>query len=108
MIRKGNRAVLLMVALALSGCNSDCMKAKTEEMRTLLENKLKIGDTRGKVDVVLKKAGIAYSYDRFQNRYQSTIYNSKCGDDKATSIYIYFTTSGRMQKIEVRETYTWW
>jgi len=98
--------ILLIVALSLSGCNGDCMKPKTEEVRGFLKKELKGGDTRDRVEEVLKKAGIAYTYDQFQSRYQSTIFDSRCGQDQAISIYVYFNASNKMSEVEVIETYT--
>ena len=62
-------AILLMVVLTLSGCGHDCIKQKTEELRSFLEKGLKVGDKLERVGEVLKNAGISYSYDRFDNRY---------------------------------------
>ncbi|MDB5823134.1 MAG: hypothetical protein JWR21_1838 [Herminiimonas sp.] len=94
-----------MVALTLSGCDA-CMKPKTEEVRHLLEKELKVGATRERVDKVMKNAGIPYSYDQFQNRYQSTIFESRCGPYQAVSIYVYFDSSMKMSKVEVFDSYT--
>lgn len=81
------------------------MKQKTEEVKSLLEKKLKIGDERQKVEDVLKDAGILYAYDQFQNRYQSTITDPLCGSGQAISVYVYFDSSKKMSKVEVFESY---
>lgn len=99
-------AIVLMVVLALLGCGYDCLKPKTEEVRSLLEKELKVGDTPERVEEVLKNAGILYSYDRFQNRYQSTIFDSRCGPYQAISVYVYLDSLKKMSKFEVRVTFT--
>ena len=108
MMRETTMTIMLLLAFTLSGCNGDCMRPKTEEVRNLFNRQLKVGDTREKVDEVLKKAGIGYSYDRFENRYQSTVYDSQCGPNQAASIYVYFDASNEITEVEVRETYTSW
>ena len=84
----------------------DCIKSKAEEIRTRLNRELKVGDARAKVDEVLRVADIGYDYDAFQNRYQSTVRDSKCGPYQAVSVYISFDSSQRVLKIDVRETFT--
>lgn len=106
MIQASNVAILLMAALTLSGCNEDCMKPETKELRDLLEKELKVGDTRERVEGVLKNAGIAYEYDQFQNRFQSTITDSQCGPYWAISLYVYFNSSNKMSKVEAFESHT--
>jgi hypothetical protein len=106
MTRADQMASVLVVALVLWGFNGDCMKPKTAEIRGHLDRELKVGDSHEKVEEVLTKAGIPYQYDQFQNRYQSTVFDQQCGPYDAISIYVYFDPSGRMSRIEVRETYT--
>lgn len=85
---------------------ADCMKSRTDEVRNLLNRDLKAGDTRARAKKILKTAGIAYEYDRFQNRYQSTITDARCGPYDAISIYVNFNSSGKMSNVEVLESYT--
>ena len=99
--------IVFMVVLALLGCGYDCLKPKTEEVRSLLEKELKVGDTPERVEEVLKNAGISYTYDRFQNRYGSTILDdSRCGPYQAISVYVYLDSLKKMSKFEVYETFT--
>jgi hypothetical protein len=106
MMRATNAAILFITVWALSGCGGDCMKPRTAEVRNLLERGLKAGDKRERVDEVLKNAGIVYEYDRFQNRYQSTITDSSCGPYQAISVYVYFDASGKMSSVEIFESHT--
>ena len=106
MNRASNVAIVLMVVLALLGCGYDCLKPKTEEVRSLLEKELKVGDIPERVEEVLKNAGISYSYDPFQNLYGSTIFDSRCGPYQAISVYVHLDSSKKMSKFEVYETFT--
>ena len=106
MNRASNVAIVLMVVLALLGCGYDCLKPKTEEVRSLLEKELKVGDIPERVEEVLKNAGISYSYDPFQNRYQSRIADSRCGPYQAITVYVYLDSLKKMSKFEVRVTFT--
>ena len=105
-MRTSNAAILFITVWVLSGCGGDCMKPKTAEVRSLLERELKVGDKRERVDEVLKNAAIAHEYDRFQNRYQSTITDSGCGPYQAISVYVYFDALGKMTKLEIFESHT--
>jgi hypothetical protein len=86
---------LLTIAWILSACGGDCTSPRAKEVRDLLEKELKAGDVRERVDEVLTKAGIAYGYDRFQNRYQGTVTDPRCGQLQAVSVYVYFDSSGK-------------
>lgn len=83
------------------------MKAKANELRNVLNRELKVGDTRDKVHEVLERANIGYSYDRHQNRYNSTVRDANCGPNQAVSVHVYLDKMERVSKIEVRESYTW-
>ena len=105
-MRGSKGAAFIGVAWILLACGENCIKAKAMEVRSILGQRLKIGDMRERADVVLKNAGIAYGYDRYQNRYQSTIADSRCGPYQAISVYVNFDSSERVSKIEVFETFT--
>jgi hypothetical protein len=95
-----------IVSSIFSACSGDCLKARLADVRNLLHKELKTGDSREKVDKVLTDAGIAYEYDRFQNRYQSTVTDARCKHDEAISIYVTFDPSGKVSKVEIFESYT--
>ncbi len=98
--------ILGVISAAISACRGNCIKRKTAEVRKLLNRNIKAGDTRERVDTVLKSADILYEYDRFLNRYQSTVTDTRCGPNDAVSIYVTFNSVGRVSKIEVFESYT--
>ena len=106
MTRVRDIALAIMIASGLSACMEDCLKAKTNEVRNVLNREIKAGDTRERVDEVLNSARIGYGYDRFSNRYQSTVTDAQCGPYQAISIYVYFDASGKVSKVEVFESYT--
>lgn len=104
MNRVRNVIVVLMTALTLSGCG--CMKKKLPELRSVLEKELKAGDTSGRVEEVLKNAGVVYSYDEYQNRYQGNVYDSQCGPYEGISVYVYLDDSKKMTEFEAFVSYT--
>src|SRR5665213_1093635 len=106
MIRLSSMTISIIIASTLLAHGEDCMKPKTEEIRNLLRRELWLGDTREKVENVLKNAGIAFEYDRFLNRYQSTIADSRCGPYVAITVYVNFDSSEKMSKVDVFESYT--
>ena len=65
----------------------------------------KVGDTRKRVEEVLKSVGIIYEYDPFQNRYQGTITDKRCPYE-AIQIYVTLDISEKLSKVEVFESYT--
>jgi len=90
--------------LLLSSCCADLDK---EKIRNELSKSLKIGDTREKVEFVLRSHGIDFSYDaEFEQRYSSNIRGKNCAFDKSVIIYIYINKSGLVSKIEVLNSYT--
>jgi hypothetical protein len=97
--------VSLAMISGLLGC-SDCLDPKYVEVKSILEKNLKIGDSRDKVSEALSRAGIGYSYDQFQRRYQSTVYAAGCNKFQAVSVYVYFNATGNMTKFEALKTYT--
>lgn len=101
-----NAAFLTVIVGLLAGCGGSCMSHKTGEIKALLNKELKIGDSKERVQEVLKNAGISYAYDQFQEQYYSTVYDKRCGPDDAVSISVSFDPSGRMTKVEVFESYT--
>ena len=82
------------------------MKPKKEQVKGVLQHELQVGDPRDKVETVLTKAGISFTYDKYANRYQSNITDSRCGPYQAISLYINLDLSGRVSKIDVSETFT--
>jgi hypothetical protein len=96
-------ATWIGVDLAASG---DCLRPRADEIRGLLNSQLHVGDHADQVDKVLNGAKIAHDYDRFQNRYQGTVTDPRCGPYAAISIYVTFDHSEKLSKVDVFESYT--
>lgn len=98
--------VVVAVSL-LTGC---CSGLDAEIIRDKLTKELHVGDSREKVERVLKSHGMDFSYDaEFEQRYQSLIGGEDCAFNplnKVVAVYIYMNKSGRVSKIEVSNSYT--
>lgn len=92
-----------MPVLLLSGC---CAGLDEEIIRDKLTKELHVGDSREKVALVLKSHGMDFSYDEYQQRYQSGIRGENCAFDKSVIVLIYMDKSERVSKIEVSNSYT--
>jgi hypothetical protein len=90
----------------MTACGASCLKRKAQDTYQLLNSELKIGDGRQTIESVLTHEGIGYSYDKYMNRYNSTVYFRQCGDDQAVSIYISLDPSGKLAKIKAFASYT--
>ena len=94
----------ILILFSLSACCGNCLK--TKEVKNILNSKLSVGDTRGQVELALNEMDIQFTYDKFQNRFQATIRDERCGEYQAISVYISLDASDRMSKIKVLESYT--
>jgi len=101
----------LMAAFILATF-SGCCPLDRDEVREQLTAELRVGDSREKIETVLKNAGIDFSYDKWTNSYGATIRDDEhCGPlsmYKAISVYIHLDDQGRLSKIEVSASYAWW
>lgn len=96
----------LLTVVSLSGC---CAGLDEEIIREKLSKELHVGDSREKVELVLKSHGMDFSYDEHQQRYQSGIGGEDCNFNpfnKVVAVLIYINKSGRVSKIEVSNSYT--
>ena len=97
----------LLTVLFLSGC---CAGLDEEIIRDKLTKELHIGDSREKVERVLKSHGMDFSYDaEFEQRYQAGIGGEDCAFNplnKVVTVSIYMDKSGRVSKIEVSDSVT--
>jgi hypothetical protein len=96
--------MLPLIALFLTACDGGCLNER--EIEKLLYSELQPGDNREKVESVLTANGIAFSYDRFQHRYQATLADQQCGPNRAISVYITLDDSMRLSEIRVFESFT--
>ncbi len=97
---------LLWVVLAVVSLSSCCADLDKEKISAELHKDLHVGDSREKAELVLKSRGIEFSYDEYQQRYQSNIRGENCAFDKSVLVFIYLNKSGLVSKIEVSNSYT--
>lgn len=105
------RSIVLLLGLgAVLGLwllNKGCLEStNVEALRARVTTQLKVGDSRERVEQVLRSSGIHYSYDRFQSRFQSTVDDSRCGLKQAISLYVYLDSAQKMLKVEAFASYT--
>lgn len=98
------RQLLILIAiLFLSACCSDLNK---DRIKSEISKILQIGDSREKVELVLKNHGIIFGYDEYENLYYSNIRGENCAFDKVVVVDVYMDKSGRVSKIETSYAYT--
>lgn len=90
----------------LCGC---CPNLDKDKIKNEISKDLKIGDSREKVESVLKSHGIAVRYDEYQQRYYSGIGGEDCAFNpfnKVVDVGVYIDNSGLVSKIETSYSYT--
>ncbi len=97
------QALALCALIAVSGCAGDI--PRTSHLERELRVTLAEGAARPTIEAALAKHGIAYSYDRFANRYQG-ILRSKTSTWRAVSIYVQLDTEEKLSRLEVTDSYT--
>lgn len=114
--REVQRLSVPLIMLLLTACYGNCLP--TDEVRRLLTSQLHVGDSREKIEAVLGNVVASYnnapykpanfvSYDKFQNRYSTTIWDEpRCGPYQAISVDIQLDDTGHLSKIKVSESYT--
>ena len=99
----------LFITSMLYACSSGC-PLNASEVRNRLSEKLAVGDEREKIEAVLKKEGIGFSYNEYSNRYNSTIRDEEhCGRlslYKALSLRIYLDDNNRLLRLTVKDSFT--
>ena len=96
---------LLWILLAVMSLSSCCADLDKDKIRDELSKYLAIGDTREKVELVLKNHGIIFGYDEYENLYYSNIRGKNCSFDKAVVVDIYIDKLGRVSKIKTSYAY---
>lgn len=96
---------VLLTVLSLGGC---CAGLDAEMVRGKLSKELHVGDSREKVELVLKRHGIDFDYeDEPEQRYHAIIRGKNCAFDKSVTVNVYIINkSGLVSKIEVFNSYT--
>ena len=98
--------LLLLLTPLLTACNAGCLDVKEQKVKNLLNSSLSIGDSREQVGRALKNIDIEFSYDKYSNRYQATIWDERCGPYQAISVYIILDESEKVSEIKVFKSYT--
>ena len=98
--------LLALLTPFLTACNTGCLDVKEKEVKKLLNSNLSIGDSREQVEIALKNIDIEFSYDKYSNRYQATIWDERCGPYQALSVYIVLNESEKVSDIKVFKSYT--
>lgn len=100
------------LVVSVLATSSGCCPLDADEVREQLTVELRVGDSREKIEIVLRNAGIDFSYDKWTNSYGATIRDDEhCGPlsmYKAISVYIHLDDTGHLSRIEVSDSYTWW
>ena len=94
---------MLLAIFSLSGC---CAGLDKDKIKSELSKDLQVGDSREKVERVLKNQGLVFSYDEYSQRYQSGIRGENCAFDKSVILYIYIDKSGGVSRIDASDSYT--
>ena len=99
-------AILLIATASLAACQRNCIRPKFLEIKTALERDIRVGDSKDQVANALGKNGISFGFDKFQNQYQSTIYDERCNPYQAVSLYIRFDEKAQVSKVEIFKSFT--
>jgi DNA-binding transcriptional regulator PaaX len=83
-------------------------KTKAEEVSNLITSELKVGDGAQTIEAFFERHDIAFSYNRFDQRYQAII-RDVAGDpkvDQAIVIHVYVDHQRRLVRSEVKDSFT--
>lgn len=96
--------LVVIVFSAVSGCREEPLAPK---IRQDLLTSLSVGDSRSKIESVLKARGYSILYDKDLKRYESGVpMKSAERNEHGVSIEIYVDTSEHLSRIEVHDWYT--
>jgi hypothetical protein len=104
------RSILILFSLValLVGCDASAdMNAKTVD--EILRRELQVGDSQQKIEAILSKAKIEYSFDEFNQRYQCIIRDPSASKPKgyhSIVVHVYVNSERRYLKHEARDSYT--
>ena len=92
--------------LLIGGCsNHSCDHLNKDETKNDLEKRMQVGDSRDQIEAALKGAKLHFSYDQYNNSYNSLIREEGCPYE-AIDIAVYLDRDGRMSKIETFHSYS--
>ena len=101
-------ATMLLGIAALSAgivaCAKSDLPAATQVQKDF-EAALKVGDSSEKIEAVFKSRQLGASYDKYSNRYNSTMRSPKT-DFHAISIVVHLDAERRFTSVEAFDSYT--
>jgi hypothetical protein len=101
----GGLSLFLAGCLTWSAAHDEVLRSKIEKD---LWGHLAVGDPAEKIEKVLRDQGVAFSFDRFDSRYQAVIEpREKRMIVRKVGIYLYVDANQRLTKIEVTNSYTY-
>ena len=95
---------LLSIGLLMSGCFPK-LDITPEKVEAEISSALKPGDNSEAIEGYLQKRGLAFSYDRFANRYQAIIRHPE-SDFHAITIHILLDSEKHFKGVEANDSYT--
>lgn len=104
--------LLCIVSIIVTGCGTTVggkgSKYTSTTVSDRIESELSPGSTSERIEKFFVNAGLAYSYDRFNMRYQSIIRDASTDSrvDHAIVIHIYVDSQQRYVRHEVRDSFT--
>jgi hypothetical protein len=98
--------LMLFPLLAMYGCQ-DKDKAAVADMEGLIQQNLKPGDPAAKIEAFFKQHNLPYGFDRFNQRYESTMDLPGRKIESVVTIYIYVNEDRSFKRAEVRMSYTY-
>lgn len=99
--------MLLIMLLLIGGCSDhSCDHLNKDEIKIDLEKRIRVGDSRDQIEAALKDAKLHFSYDQYNNSYNSFIREEGCPYGKDVIIEVYLDKNGYMSKIETSDSYT--
>lgn len=96
---------ILCIGLCIAALAAE--KVSVDQVKAMIAGGLSTGANRQEIEAFLIRHNLPYSFDRFQNRYQSIIRDAPGkATDRAIVIYINLDESGRFASSEIRESFT--
>lgn len=98
--------LLVPIIFSLAACCPDLDK---EKIKAMLNKELHVGDSREKIETVLKNNNIKFGYDGvYEHKYYSSIRSKNCFNpfDKSVDVEVYLDKSDLLSKININYSYT--
>ena len=96
--------ILFSAGLLSSGCFR-MLDTTADVVETEISSALKSGDNVEAIEGYLRKRGLAFSYNRFANRYQAIIRHPE-SDFHAITIHILLDSEKHFKGVEANDSYT--